>query len=314
MAAKDHGMTDEEYASLTDEERAGLEEELGEGDGEGNGGQDGNVEGGDGAGAGAGASVEGEGGDGRQGAGDDDPANAGRDDGAAEEGAPKIPDTVNVPLIKAEDVTQARERLTAIGTEKDELQQQFEDGDITAKEFRAGLDKLNAEASDLQWKINKSELAEEVSEQQKVRAWYADVGDYLGEHPELKASKLKLQAFDTIVREVTGDPANANLSNRQQLAKAHEIWARELGLPAPKARNEQGKQNDATQKAPAQERNFADRKVVPSLGKVPAAEVNETDDGRWAHLDRLMETNPIAYEEALAKMSEAEQEAYLASQ
>ena len=41
--------------------------------------------------------------------------------------------------------------------------------------------------------------------------------------------------------------------------------------------------------------------------------MNDTDGGRFAVLDRLAATDPIAYEDALAKMPEAERNAYMAA-
>jgi hypothetical protein len=49
------------------------------------------------------------------------------------------------------------------------------------------------------------------------------------------------------------------------------------------------------------------------LAKVPAADVEDTNGGRFAVLDRMASTDPLGYEEALNKMSAAERDAYMAS-
>ena len=51
--------------------------------------------------------------------------------------------------------------------------------------------------------------------------------------------------------------------------------------------------------------------VPPNLGKVPASTANDTDDGKFAHLDRLAESDPLAFEAALAKMSDAQRDEYM---
>ena len=38
---------------------------------------------------------------------------------------------------------------------------------------------------------------------------------------------------------------------------------------------------------------------------------NDTDDGKFAHLDRLAESDPLAFEAALAKMSDAQRDEYM---
>lgn len=293
MAAAAHGMTDDEYNALTDAERAGLEEDLGDGDNGINADDDKDHD--------NDPESKAKGND-----GDDD--GAGRDDGGNAE-APAVPEKVEVPLIRGEDLEQIQDRLTAIKAEQDALETQFEDGDITSKEFRAGLDKLNKEANDLQWKVNKTELANEITEQQKMQAWYSDVGSYLAANPELKASELRLKAFDTVVRQVTADPETAKLSNREQLAKAHEIWARELGQPAPKAKGQPAPKPAAEPEA----KRFNDRNVPPTLGRIPASAATDTDDGKYGYLDRLASTDPLKFEAELGRLSEAEQNAYLAS-
>lgn len=291
MAAAAHGMTDDEYNALTDAERAGLEEDLGDGD---NGITADNADDDEGEGPDANATKN---------SAEDD--GAGRDDGTD---TPSVPEKVEVPLIRGEDLGQIQDRLTAIKAEQDALETQFEDGDITSKEFRAGLDKLNKEANDLQWKVNKTELANEITEQQKMQAWYSDVGSYLAANPELKASELRLKAFDTVVRQVTADPETAKLSNREQLAKAHEIWARELGQPGPKA-----KAQPAAKQAEPEPKRFTDRNVPPTLGRLPASASTDTDDGKYGYLDRLASTDPLKFEAELGRLSEADQNAYLAS-
>ena len=51
--------------------------------------------------------------------------------------------------------------------------------------------------------------------------------------------------------------------------------------------------------------------VPPTLGKVPASAATDTDDGKFAHLDRLADSDPLAYETAVAKMSAAQRDEYM---
>ena len=46
---------------------------------------------------------------------------------------------------------------------------------------------------------------------------------------------------------------------------------------------------------------------------MPAADVEDTSGNRFAVLDRMSNTDPLGFEEALSKMSQADRDAYLAS-
>lgn len=218
-----------------------------------------------------------------------------------EQPAANAPPPVNVPLIRAEDTTAATTRLAAIDTEADALAARFDDGEMTAKEYGEALKALEAERRDLDWSVRKAALSAEVEEQQTTRAWFTAVNEFIGEHTEIKPGTLRWTTFDTAVRMVTSDEANASLTNRQKLDKAYAMLTAEFGGAAPAA---------AKPAAPA----LPPRPPLPpSLASIPASAVNNADDGRYAVLDRLMEKDPLAYEEAMARMSEADQAAYLAA-
>lgn len=213
------------------------------------------------------------------------------------------PAQVNVPLIRAEDTAAATARLAAIDTEADDLAARFDDGDLTAKEYGAGLKALEAERRDLDWSIRKAELSAEVAEQQATQAWFTAVTEFVAEHAEIKPNTLRWTAFDTAVRMVTGDDANAGLTNRKKLEKAYEMLNAEFGPTARPA---------AAPKAatpPPAER----RPLPPNLSRIPASAVNDADESRYAALDQMVSTDPIGYEARLAQMSPAELEAYSAA-
>ena len=98
---------------------------------------------------------------------------------------------------------------------------------------------------------------------------------------------------------MTGDQANAALTGAQQLEKAYQTWVTELGIQV-----EQPAQSGAKP-------DPRKPKVVPNIGSLPAAQANDTDDGKFAYLDRLADSDPLKYEATLAKLSDADREAYL---
>lgn len=243
-----------------------------------------------------------------------------RDDGKAAEAAQALLDaaaeadaTVEaprvqpVPLIRAEVPADIEAQKTAIETQRDEIAQKFEDGDMTAREFQAENRKLDKQDNDLDWLVRKAELSAETTQAQTEATWYKSTSDFLADHPEIMKNELVYNAFDAVVRKITGDKANHGLSDRKQLEKAHAEWAEALGITVDPAAK------PAADKKPAPAAK-GKRDLPPNLGTVPAATASETDDGKYAALDRLIETDPLAYEAALAKMTPAESDAYLASQ
>lgn len=298
--------TDEELAGLTDEERAALEElseeeastdeEEGDAasDAAGNEGADDSAEADDGDDGGKGDEAEG---------GDDgeDLQEAGEEDDEGEEEAVKA-DPPAPPLLTAQAPDDADEQLQAIATQKDELVAKFDDGELTAKEYQQELDKLARQEREIEQAQFKAQLAQEMSEQQQRNAWLATVNAFLDENPAYRQNPLMYKTLDLSVRELAAQEENQGLSGQEILAKAHAQITEQFGLAAPKA-EDKGKPKKSRKPINA----------PPSLAHVPAATATEMEDGRWGKLDRMMESDPEGYEAALAKMSDADRDAYLSS-
>lgn len=287
-----HGMTDEELSMLTEEERAGLEDDDDDGDYD-EGDEDDEHD--DDTGADD---------------SDDDGQGAGQpDDDGQGQGTPAAADEDNayVPQQHAQgpNVEEINTQLTTLQQERAQLAEMFSDGEYTASEYQDKLDELDRQRDELRWQLRKGELVEDARRTQEANEWFSEVGRFLKENPDVQRNKLVLGNFDQCVREVTGDPANASLSNRRQLELAHAKWCEALGVPA-KGKGKRG--------APAPAPALAQRAPLPpNLSRIPAADLTETDDGQYKALDRLMDTDPIGFEKRLARMSEAEQDAYLSS-
>ena len=199
------------------------------------------------------------------------------------------------PLLAADAPADADEKLAEIARQKEELVQKFEDGDLTAKEYQLELDKLAKQEREIEQAQFKAKLAQEMAEQQARNAWLQTVNQFLDEHKEYRQFPLRYKALDIAVRELAAKEENQGLSGREILEKAHAQIVEQFGL----VKGEQKPESKREIKAP------------PTLAKVPASAATETENGRWARLDRLMETDPIRYEMELAKLPEEEREAYL---
>lgn len=158
------------------------------------------------------------------------------------------------------------------------------DGEITAAEYRDGLRQAADAREELRWKQRKADLAREFTETAESNAWYSAVDKFMGTTGAgIAKNEAATIAFDQYVKKVTSDPANQKLSDRAQLEKAHKLFVADFG---------------AAFGGPAHQ---------------PAGDGGRGDlgGGKYAALDRLAESDPMAYERALAKMSDAEQAEYL---
>lgn len=286
------GITDDDLAGLTDEERAGLTEDVDEKavDTEAKAIDD------------AIASIQKE----EEKKPEEPPAveppaPEPTEDKPAAEQPPQRP----APLIRDELPPDAAEKLAAIKDSKAVLAKRLDEGDITTGEYVTQLDVLNEQMKTLEFAMFQSKLSRDVARQQAEAAWFADVRGFMADHPEIHASKLLFQSFDLVVREVTEDKNNHGLSNVKQLEMAHKIWTEQLGIK-PTA-------NDNAGKAAAPPAAKPKPPAPPTLGALPASNMEQVDDGRYAALDRLMDTDPLAFEKALERLSERELEDYNAS-
>lgn len=201
-------------------------------------------------------------------------------------------------------VTKAQETLAGFDAKAAELATKFDQGDITAADYRAQADQIETQRQTLRGDIRDAERAF----QRAQGHWeQKSVAKFLRDNPDWKASPTRLQMLDGEVRRLqseSGDPfdprhlvrAANNLNKAMGLTASaeptKEATAPKKGNPVPK-----GKRPD----------------IPPTLARVPNDEINDVDGGKYARLDRLAQSNPTAYEEALAKMPEAEREAYMAA-
>lgn len=204
------------------------------------------------------------------------------------------------PLLVAEAPEDAAAQLESISSKKEELITQFDDGDITAKEYQQQLDALAKQEREIERALDKAEIAAEMEKQRKYNEWVSTVNGFLDTNKVYKDNPRLYRALDQEVKDVAATPEAANWDGNQILKKAHENLSEAFGLgkAAPAADGKPGKTKP---------------NLPPNLAKVPAADTNDMGAGKYAALDRLAAENPIAYEEHLAKMPDAERDAYLAS-
>jgi len=234
-----HQVSEDELNDLTPEERAAIEAEgdddLGNDNDNGEANNGGNSENGtpNGEDAGAQAGKNGNNADAGNNAGGADDAGNGNgngDGGNADDAA----DDANVeadrpaPLLIAQMPENAEARLKEFGDKKAALVDQFENGDITGKEYQTQLDALNKDERQLERDIDKAKTAAELNEQQERNAWESEVKRLTSkDHPEYHTSQVRWGALDMFVKQIAAE--ESNLSGPQLLAKAHAKVVADLG-------------------------------------------------------------------------------------
>lgn len=305
-------ITDEDRENLTDEELEALESDDdiietddGEGtDDEDESGEDTNVDAADDEDDDESDDGEGdEDDDSDDETGDED--QPGRDDGADDE-PEKAKAKDYTPELRATLPDDFDDQLKAIGDKKADLRSKYNEGEIDFDEYEQERDKLDEQRRQLE----QAQFKAQISQDMRMDRWVnRDVANFLASHDEYQPDTPLFAMLDSEVRRLQ---AEADKDGKDQLDpaildKAHEnirkSLTKALGGELPEK-----KQAGNKQKIPAK------RDVPPTLQGLPAAETEDMDGGRWAHLDGLLERNPAKFEEALAKLSEEDRNAYLASQ
>lgn len=230
-------------------------------------------------------------------------AGEGADDAAATAEQPAGPAAESAPLLVAQAPADAEAKLAEISTQKEELLTQFDDGDITAKEYQQKLDALMKQERQIELDLREAQLAAKLEQQRQVNEWNATIQSFITENPRYnpKTSPRMYQMLDMEVRAVATSDEFKNRTDsaagRLILQRAHENLAKELGFEV----------------KPASKQTAPKPNLPPSLHNTPAADTNDVTGGKWAVLDRLQATDPIRYEDELMKLSDRDREAYLSA-
>lgn len=283
--------TDEELAMLTDEERAAIaegenfdedtEEELDPNTGEPIASDDDQDDDGEEADD---ADEEGPGdetGDKDEGEGEQ----PGRDDGGdtTDEPAPQTPAAPVQHTALPEDFQQ---QMDAVAQEKEALYVQFDEGDLTTTEYAKQLDELNKRERHLERIKDRAEL----ETQQRYSYWQnVTVAGFLAQHKEYEGNDVLLNMLDAEVRKLQG--RSENDTDPKILELAHETIKK--ALPQVFSADPASTPKTKTRRA---------HKTAPSLANIPASNVDTPGADEFEHLDRLFNTNPLRYEQELAKL------------
>ena len=236
-------------------------------------------------------------------------AKADADAAAAAEAAKPQPQPQRDPILVAQAPDDAEAKLADIATKKGELAEKFDDGDLTSKEFTAQMDALNKEERAIERAQDKAEIARDLENQRITNERMAEINTFLKEVDIPNDPKnLRFSVLNQAVIVVANGDTEGKLSVREVMEQAYELCVAEGALVAKKATAAKDVKADTKTdpKPPKKPIN-----APPSLANLPASDITDTEDNRFAYLNRI--TDPDRREAAFAKLSVADQEAYLAT-
>jgi len=241
--------------------------------------------------------------------GDDEPDDkAGDDDKKGDEGkdgddkqgdTPKAPRNDFAPVYHADPVEGYEEKLTA-------LDKDFEEGDITLQEY-------NRQRDDLTRAQTKAEISAESSKQMEDQLWQRQQDDFFEDNEDYyktdndSLNAARYAALDVEVKRL--GEANENRSGSWCLREAHKVVLDSLGGGAVNKDKDDDKAGDdkGDKKTKSRRPDLSD--TPKTLSGAPAADSSETA-GEFDYLDKL---DGIAYEQALARLTDAKREQYFAT-
>ncbi|HNI62890.1 MAG TPA: hypothetical protein PLF28_05445 [Agitococcus sp.] len=226
---------------------------------------------------------------------------------------------LNLDDIEVPDITGADSKLekltseyTIAKNELSDLQQKWDDGELTEAEYNIETSALERKMARLEGKI---EAAEEQAEEEAAKierynqqiqlAWNQEEKSFF-EQPENKKfleSPRMMKALNEIVIELQQQPNLTPKDFNKLLKDARNSYVGEFGEFYHGAKQPESKPQPVAKPQP--------RKVEPpkTLAHVPVAEPNNVLDGRFAVLDNIKD--PEQLEKAIARMSPSDRDAYL---
>ncbi|WP_104019121.1 hypothetical protein [Roseovarius nitratireducens] len=211
------------------------------------------------------------------------------------------------------DTSQYDSEIDGLRQQEQALLDKYDDGDLSR-------DELREQQAALQEKIDSAVEGRAIARKQladETEQWNDAVSKYLTDYEGLKSEGV-IAAFDAEVRAVTSNPALANRSFKEQLAIAHRrlvSTADDLGLkdvPPIKGQEPAPQPQPQPQQQRATDPRGDDLRTPPkTLARVPASDMSDTGDSKYAALQRVVDTGkPEEVERAMAQLSDEERDIF----
>lgn len=226
---------------------------------------------------------------------------------------PEVQDTPPRPVIEPKTffTDEDQEALKKAQADLDKIDEDYDSGELTSAERKEKATAANEAIRELERKQIRAQTEMEAYQEAAKDAWFRSVDAWLAKHPEIPkeddpAGAEVFDAFnDTVIafaQAARPGTSPETILNRALTAFRDENPGALPDVPSP--------QKKVAPKAKAKKQRPA---LPPNIGNMPAADAPSENDGQWAALDRMAETDPLGYEKALAKLPDSEREAYMAS-
>lgn len=191
-----------------------------------------------------------------------------------------------------------------------EIASKLKSGDIEIEEFVAKNKELATERAKLDRIATKAEIAAEMGEQTAAQEWQWTVEKFMrqvkkDEGIDYNKDEAKSSDLDAFVKVLAANPANEGRDMEWFLAEAHKRTKALHGVESKDKPDPKDKKPDTK---PARKPNLD--KLPANLSQVPGGDGPGDVTGEFADIDGL---DGLAYETALAKMTPAQRERYLAT-
>jgi len=225
-----------------------------------------------------------------------------------------------LPQFKADapEPEEYQAKMDDIGTRMEELGDQLDQGDITAKEFQTANIALMQEREALNSAVAKAEMYQEINQQNAEQMWQNEQDMFFASDAAkvYEDNGVLFAAFNEAVKEVARDDGFANTSGTDILQEAHRRVTDMIGgnttsdnadTTSEETPNKESKAKDELEARRAAKQG---KEKVVTLGGLPAADGTDTSGGEFAGLDSL---NGMELEAAVNRLSPEQQERYYRS-
>jgi len=204
------------------------------------------------------------------------------------------------------------DRVTALETREAEIERQFEEGEIEAKEYRTALKEVSNERVQLERMRDRAEIYADLNAQNAKAEWNRTVTNFVKsvkvEGIDYSKDADKAGDLDTFVKRLAENPANADKSGEWFLREAHKRVKALHGIADTAVPAKELTKEDKIKQAKEQRKPPIEA-APKTLAQVPGGDGPGDLGSEFANLDGL---GGLELEDAIAKMSPSQRERYLA--
>lgn len=200
-------------------------------------------------------------------------------------------------------------QVDTLSEQQADLARRFKSGDVESDEFVAENMRISKEIARLESIKANAELAQTFNAQTEEQIWARTVDQFIRKVKREEGIDYRAEGdvsgdFDRYVKMLAGDPKNNDKDYTWFLSQAHKATKALHGVATKAAETPDPK------KAAAERRKPPVASIPATLAQVPGGDGPGDVDGEFADLDSL---EGLEYETALARLTPAQRERYLAA-